>query len=516
MSSDKEVDRQQVEHFGKESVIGSQLGESQSSQDVFRSVQEAVQTTGYYTYAEERKLLRKVDLHLMPLLILVYLFKNLDVNNVSYLPTLNLGTGHNILNQLNMTKDDWSWVGTIYFIPFVIFEIPSTMLLKRSTPRVHQFRIAFLWGATTACQAAVRNKEGLYALRFLLGMFEAGLFPSQLTHLTYWYRPDEITTRMAFLGVLGSFSNVLSAFITYGFSFASGHGLSAWQFTFLIEGLLTVVVSFVTLFYLPNFPDSPKWLTAEEKAFISARLPPSSPKVTDANLNWSDIIISLKSKTLFLFSFLRLFQSLGTYGLSFWLPSIIQKFGITSAATAPLMTVPASATSVLSGILFSYSVDRALIKGPYVVLFSLSAALAAFIVLTVVRNSAVLYAFIIIATLAASADGSVLSSWMAKTLEGSTQVGFSMAFANTIGQLGGIVGPQIFRSKYSPRYTVPYAVCLTFIAIGLFTTLVLWWFTKSPVDSDFKERKERLADRSSDRTRKPVYNGSGAVDEIKV
>jgi MFS family permease len=490
------------------------------TETISNRVREFVETTGFYTYQEERKLLRKVDFHLMPLLILLYLFKNLDVNNVSYLPTLNTGTNSNILTELNMTKDDWSWVGTIYFIPFVIFEIPSTMLLKKTTPRVHQFRIASLWGATTACQAAVRNKQGLWALRFLLGMFEAGLYPSQLTHLTYWYRPDEITTRMAFLGVLGSFSNFLTSFITYGFSFASGHhGLSAWQWVFLIEGVLTVAISFVILFFLPNFPENPTWLTEEEKAFLLARLPPSSPKSTDKNLNWDDIVDALRRPTLLLFSFLRLFQSLGTYGLAFWLPSIIQKFGITSAATAPLLTAPSAAISVISGILFSYAVDRAVVKPQYIVLFSLSASFVSFLVLMLVKNSAVLYAFIIIATLAASADGSVFSSWMNQTLKGSTEVGFSMAFANTIGQLGGIIGPQIFRSRYAPRYTIPYAVCLIFIGIGLFTTFFLWKLTSAIVSKTFVERKERLKDRAGNLTRKPVYNSkavAGDVVEFKV
>lgn len=483
--------------------------------EVYRTVEEAVQTSGYYTYMEERKLLRKIDFHLMPMLILLYLFKNLDVNNVSYLVTLNKGTKYNILEQLGMTTNEWAWVSTIYFIPFVIFEIPSTMLLKKTTPRIHQFRIALLWGATTACQAAVKNKEGLYALRFLLGLFEAGLYPSQLTHLTYWYRPDEITTRMAFLGVLGSFSSVLTAFITYGFSFASGHGnLSAWQYVFLIEGLATLCVAVLGLFFLPNFPDTSKWLSDEEKAYIIARLPPSSPKSTDKNFSWKHVKASLKRPTLVLFAFLRLFQSLGTYGLSFWLPSIILEFGITKASTTPLMTVPSAAMSVISGILFSYGVDRAKITPPYLVAFSLTITFAAFLVLTLVTNSAVLYAFIILATVGASADGSVMSSWMNQSLDGSTEVGFSLSFANSVAQLGGIIGPQMFRSRYSPRYTVPYSICLAFLASGIIVLSFLWYLTRSTTKKTFEERRQRLQERSRDKNERPIYNTS--IPEVEV
>lgn len=474
----------------------------------FKKIQLAVRSTGFLTYSEERKLLRRVDLRLMPLLILLYLCKNLDVNNISYVTTMNKGTHHNVLTELKMTKDDWSWTSTIYFIPFVIFEIPSTIMMKKSTPKVHLFRIAFLWGAVTACQAAVKNKAGLYALRFLLGAAEAGMYPGMLSLLCFWYRPDEITTRMAFLGVLGSFSNILTAFITYGFSFTSGRGgLSGWQWVFLIEGIFTVLCSFLILFYLPNYPDSAiNWLEEEEKAYLLARLPPQAPKSTDANLSLPDIKKALQLSTTWAFSFLKLFQSLGTYGLAFWLPSIIQEFGLAAPQTAPLLSVPSAAMAVFSGILFSYFVDRAYFPPGYLVFASLVVSLISFIILTTVQLKPVLYAFIIIATLSSAADGSVLSSWMTHTLEGSSQIGFAFAFSNSLAQLGGIIGPQIFRARYAPRYTVPYAVCLTFIGLAMIIVTFIWLKTKNVTYKLMRERRQRLKERSVDANEKPVYN----------
>ncbi len=475
---------------------------------IFKSVKVAVQSTGLLTYAEERKLLRRVDLHLMPLMILLYLCKNLDVNNISYLTTMNKGTHHNVLTELEMTKDDWSWTSTIYFIPFIIFEIPSTIMMKKSTPKVHLFRIAFLWGAVTACQAAVKNKAGLYALRFLLGAAEAGMYPGMLSLLCFWYRPDEITTRMAFLGVLGSFSNILTAFITYGFSFASGKGgLSGWQWVFLIEGIFTVLCSFLILFYLPNYPDSAiNWLEEEEKAYLLARLPPQSPKSTDANISLPDIKKALQLSTTWAFSFLRLFQNLGTYGLAFWLPSIIQEFGLGAPQTAPLLSVPSAAMAVFSGIAFSYLVDRAYFPSGYLVFASLVVSLISFIIMTTVQLKPVIYAFIIVATLSSAADNTVMSSWMTLTLEGSSQIGFAFAFSNSLGQLGGIIGPQIFRARYAPTYTVPYAVCLAFLGLAMIIVTFIWFKTKNVTYKLMRERRQRLKERSVDPNEKPVYN----------
>lgn len=470
-------------------------------------VKEAVCTTGYYTYAEEAKLLRRVDLRIMPLLVLLYLCKNLDVNNISYVLTMNKLEPGNVLTQLNMTKDEWAWTSTIYFIPFVIFEIPSTLLLKKTTPRIHQFRIAFLWGVVTACISAVKNKQGLYALRFLLGLFEAGMFPGMLAHLVYWYRPDEVSIRIAILAILGSFSSVLSAFITYGFSFADGRrGLSGWQWVFLVEGIFSIVCSFGLYLWLPNFPDDSKWLSDQEKAYLIARLPPQAPKSSDKAFDIRAIINSLLRPTTFLFVFLKLFQSVGTYGLLFWLPSIIQSFGITSSTTSPLMTIPSSAAAVFSGIFFSYSVDLAWYSPAMLTNCSMIVSIGAFIVLAIVTNKAVLYAFIIIATVSSSANGASVISWMAHTLKGSSEVGFNYAFSNAVAQLGGIIGPQIYREKYAPRYVVSYVVSLVFIAAGLVLNAALWWLTRNTMSKVIQDKKKRLKENKKDPNDKPIYN----------
>jgi MFS family permease len=474
----------------------------------YERVRNAVETTGFYTYEEESKLLRKVDKRLLPLLILLYLVKNLDANNVSYLPAMNANTEHNILIELGMSKNDWAWVGTLYFIPFVLFEIPSTILLKYSTPRVHQFRISFIWGIVTACHAAVQNKEGLYTVRFLLGLFEAGLFPAMLAQLTYWYRSDEITTRMAVLGVLGSFADFLTAFIALGFSYTSGNvnNMSGWRWIFITEGSITVILSFFILFYLPNFPDDSKWLTNEEKAFLVARLPRDVPKVTDKNFSISETKRGMKRPTTWLFSFLKLFQILGTSGMTFWLPTIIQNWGITSSALSPLLNVPVSAVSIISGISFSILVDKALVRPGVLALVALSCTFVSFIVLTTITNKVALYIFIILATLASSADGSVLTSWLGQQLKGTSEVEFIFAFSNGVAQIARIISPQVWRSQYAPRYTVPFGVCLAFIGASLLLVIVIHIVTREKTNRIFAERKVRLREQKKDPKDKPIYN----------
>lgn len=491
--------------------------DSSSSDSSEINIENAIATTGYFTYEEENRVLRKVDFRLLPFLILIYFCKNLDVNNISYVKIMNVDEPTNILTQLKMTSDEWAWTATAYYITFIVFEVPSTLLLKLTTPKIHQFRIAFLWGATVACQAAVKNKEGLLGLRAVLGLFEAGMFPGALAHLAYWYRPDEITTRMAFLGVLGSFSNVITAFITYGFAYANNKGgLTGWQWVFLIEGVFSMVAAFLALFFLPNFPNNAKWLTNEEKQYLIARLPKNSPKETDKNISWNEIKVSLLNPITWTFSFLKLFQYLGTYGLTFWLPSIVQSFGLSKGANSPLLSIPSSAISVISGIYFSYLADRSYFHPGFIVLASLTVSFASFIVLVQVTNKAVLYAFIIIATAAGSADGSITTSWMQPASKGSTGVGFTFAFSNSITQLAGVIGPQIFRAKYAPRYKLPYGICLMFIVLAGFMLAFCWYLTYHEESKQRHKRRQLLIEgKQNPKTAKPIYrdaNRNGDVD----
>lgn len=119
---------------------------------------------------EEKKLLRRIDLRLMPLLALILMVKNIDANNAANARIMNKGTDRNILTQLDMIVDEYNFVSTIYFIPFIVFELPSNLVLKRLLPSRWQSRIMVTWGITLACHAAVTTKGGLYAARFFLGL----------------------------------------------------------------------------------------------------------------------------------------------------------------------------------------------------------------------------------------------------------------------------------------------------------------------------------------------------------
>ncbi|KAK4935342.1 hypothetical protein LTR10_023604 [Elasticomyces elasticus] len=130
------------------------------------------------TESEEKKLMRRVDWHLMTLCSIMFLLKNIDANNTANARIMNKGTKQNILTQLDMSSNAYNFITTIYYIPYIIFEAPSNLLIKRILPSRWQSRIMVTWGIALACHAAVHNKEGLYAARFFLGL--VGFFDYEL------------------------------------------------------------------------------------------------------------------------------------------------------------------------------------------------------------------------------------------------------------------------------------------------------------------------------------------------
>lgn len=488
-------------------MAGDKLSDTYYEEQRIRSeVNQAVRTTGYYTYSEEQQLLRKVDIHLMPLLVLIHLLKNLDNNNIGYVAIMNQGTDSNVLKALNFRKEQWAWNATVYFVPYILFQFPSTVLFKVSTPRIHQFRMAFLWGTVTACQAAVTNKAGLLSLRFLLGFFQAGMYPGMLAQLVYWYRPDEVAGRFAVFGVLEPFSNILTALITYGLGFADGKGnLSGWQWVFVLEGAVTVVASLAFVMWQPNFPDDSSWLTEEEKAFLIARLPPQAPRATDKNFVLADVWSSLRKPITVYLMLTRMFQELGSAGPKFWTPSLLGSFNFTAPQEAALITIPPMAVAVMSGVGFSYLVDQTWIAIPVLVTGALGLGVICFIILPIMTKPARIFPFVNLSLLALSADLSPIAAWMATSLHGTTEVGFAFAMADSLAQIGGLAAPHLFQDQFAPQYTQLVSACTAFIFAAFVLSIVAWRVGKDDIAKVREERRVKLMQNKSNCHLKPVY-----------
>ncbi|KAI0014490.1 putative pantothenate transporter [Xylariaceae sp. FL0662B] len=473
---------------------GEVTGNISSDESIGGYDAERMQARTALTAEEEKKLIRRVDWHLMPLCSLIFMFKNLDSDNVSNARIMNRGTPQNIMTQLGITSDEFALVTVLYYIPYIVGEAPSNLLLKKFSPSHWQSRIMITWGIMLACHVPVVNKEGLYATRFLLGLAEAGMFPGIILQMTYWYRPDEMSLRLLYFYICGNLSGIFSGLLAYGFDTISGaRGLSGWQWLFLVEAIATIIIGITIWFLLPDFPQTASWLTDREKAFIQARLPANAPRAAEQDFKLSEIISSLKDKRLWLFTFIWAFFTVGTSGVRFYQPTVIADLGFTTIAQAQLLNLPITVLGLIVIGVTGVFADNGRLPRPLYPLSFLTIILVCYAVMVVYPNNGGVYAATMIGNAVTTAWFPMMWPWRVQTTSRATGSAFSIGFVNSYGQIGGAVGPQIFRSAYAPRYQIPFASAMVLVGCCMITTLVTWWVTRHTESDTRKLKLARVA-----------------------
>jgi ACS family tartrate transporter-like MFS transporter len=217
--------------------------------------------------AWKEAVLRKVSLRLLPFLFLLYVVNILDRVNVSFARL-------QMAPELHMGEDVYSFGFGLFYIGYLLFEVPSNLILHRTGARRWIGRIMISWGLITSAMMLIRGAGEFYLLRILLGFAEAGFFPGIILYLTFWFparrRARVVALFMAGSPLTGIVGNPLSGIIMQRMD--SLAGLSGWQWVFLLEGLPAVVLGVVTLFYLTDRPELARWLTAEERGWLAAEI----------------------------------------------------------------------------------------------------------------------------------------------------------------------------------------------------------------------------------------------------
>src|ERR1700723_931015 len=280
----------------------------------------------------ETSTIRTISWRLIPFLVLAYFF--------SYLDRVNLGFAALTMNaELKFSPTIFAWGAGIFFIGYFIFEVPSNLALEKFGASRWIARIMVTWGIISGLMALVSGVWSFYGLRFLLGVAEAGFFPGIILYLTYWY-PAECTARfLAAFAIAVPVSTVIGAPVSGLLLGLDGAmGLQGWQWLFIIEGVPSVLLGIVTWFYLTDRPERAEWLTAEQKAGLASKLTREiAAKQAAKHLTLGEALSSPKVIMLSL-SYFGFVGAL--YGMQFWLPQILQAFGLTNPQTGFVTAIP--------------------------------------------------------------------------------------------------------------------------------------------------------------------------------
>src|SRR5207247_1615015 len=245
---------------------------------------------------------------------------------VAYLDRINVGFAALQLNEaLKFDPAVFGLGAGVFFLGYFVFEVPSNLIMQRVGARIWMARILMTWGIISSAMIFVRGVATFYALRFLLGVAEAGFFPGMILYLTYWFPADARGRAVARFMTATAIAGVVGGPVSGALMEMNGvAGLAGWQWLFLMEGLPAVILGFVTLAYLPDGPKSASWLSPGEKAWIASRLEEEHKHVLEhGHHTLRDAMSSGRVWNLSLIYFAII---MSFYGVSFWLPQIIQSF----------------------------------------------------------------------------------------------------------------------------------------------------------------------------------------------
>ncbi|EFR00745.1 hypothetical protein MGYG_03750 [Nannizzia gypsea CBS 118893] len=275
-------------------------------------------------HTTERKLMAKIDLYILPMLSILYLLAFLDRVNIGNAVIFGLK------KDLGITSGtEYNTALTIFFIPYVLFEIPSNLLLKKFKPHVWLSVCMFAFGLITCLQGIVTNYAGILATRFFLGLAETGMFPGCFYLMGMWYKRSEAQKRFSFFFSSTTLAGAFGGLLASGIGKMGGlRGYNGWRWLFILEGVFTCVVAVVWFFLIPDFPEDVKWLTEEEREFIKAKLAKDVGKAgVDSKVTFKDVVSIVTDPKVLVGGFMYLGMIVPAYSYAYFAPTIIKNYG---------------------------------------------------------------------------------------------------------------------------------------------------------------------------------------------
>ncbi|KAK1144192.1 hypothetical protein N8T08_005605 [Aspergillus melleus] len=433
------------------------------------------------TPEEEKALVRKIDLTLLPTIWIMYLLSYLDRTNIGNAKISGMEV------DLELSSNQYSIALVVFFIGYVVFEVPSNLALGRSRPSIFLPSIMILWGALTCVMAVIKDFSHLVALRVILGCVEAGFAPGVILLLSSWYKQAEQSKRFGVFisaAVLsGAFGGLIAAGIVDGLE--GVHGIRGWRWLFIIEGAATVGFAIISLFLLPDFPATSRRLSERERQVAVARL--ATDNVTAATTN-SEHLSNLGACKVacrdwrtwaFVIGYMVI---VGSSTLTYFYPTLVEGlFGDASTKKVNLLTVPIYGVAFIATGITAYYSDMVPTWRGLIIAAWLSVSLICSIIVCTVYNYTARYVLLVLmaAGLWATNGGTLAYASSAFAGMHPQARGVALAMVNALGNLAQIYGSYLFPEDDSPKYIMGFSVISAMLAVGVVVYLFLHiWFRR--------------------------------------
>jgi ACS family tartrate transporter-like MFS transporter len=419
-----------------------------------------------------RSAIAKAARRLMPFLCLCYA--------VNFLDRVNVGFAALAMNQdLGFSPSVYGAAAGIFFVGYILFEIPSNLALQKFGARIWIARIMISWGLVATAMALVHSETSFYVMRFLLGVAEAGFFPGIILYLTYWFPAAERARIVSLFMAAVPLATVVGGPVSGALLELHGlGGLKGWHWLFVVEGLPAIVLGVIALKFLDDRPEQAAWLSAEERKALAKTLAEEA-KVTRAT-GYAGLGQALTRPRVLVLGLIYFCIVVGLYGIGFWMPQVIQTFGLDPLRIGFLTAVP-YLFAAIAMVLWGTRSDRAKERIWHVALpLLLGGAAFAWSAFT-----GPLWLAMVALTLATVGIYAAIGTFWSLPTAILTDTGAAagLALINSLGNLGGFAGPSIVGviKQATGSFTAALLFLAGALAIGAVTVLLFGYWQRERV-----------------------------------
>ncbi|OQV03095.1 hypothetical protein CLAIMM_08187 [Cladophialophora immunda] len=437
------------------------------------------------SYTEGRKIVHKIDWRLITALGLMFAVSLMDRNNMG---SANIA---GMAQQLHLEVGfRFSTVILLFFVPYLVFQWPSALLARKIGPRIFLPAVTFAWGVTMIGMGFVKNWGALAALRVVVGLFEAGLFPGALYLLQMWYCRYDVHKRYSSFYLISVVGSSLSGVMAYGFMQMGGvGGYLGWTYIFVWEGVLTCAIALIGAYLIVDFPqeaqNSRNFLTPDELAYVIRLLERDRRDAHHEPFSWGQFLRSGLDMKIWFFAILFFCSTMMAYSISFFLPIILnQKMGY-GVGVSQVLSTPPNFFAAACMYFEAWLGDKYHIRGPIIFANALIAVCGLCLqAWSTAASTQYLGVFLVCA--GSNSTIPTVMAYQANNIRGQWKRAFASASLITLGASGGIVGALVFRSQDSPQYLpgIYASLASCAIALAVVTGLMIYFRKKNKeVDS---------------------------------
>jgi ACS family tartrate transporter-like MFS transporter len=414
---------------------------------------------------------RHVNRRLLPYLVLLYV--------VAYLDRVNIGSaGLQMTRELGFSNAVFGLGGGIFYLGYMLLEIPGGVLAEVWSARKWIARILLTWGFLASATGLIHSTREFYWLRFFLGLAEAGFLPAILVYISHWYRPEDRGKAIAIFMASNPAAQVIGGPLSAIFLKIHWLGYNGWRWLLLLEGVPAIVLGIMTLFYLTERPEEARWLRPDEREWLVGEL----NREREARTSYVPAWHALGNPRVLLLSVTLFFGLTATYGVSLWMPKIVEKFSSFGVSTVSLIAAIPYLFALPVMWFAGWSSDRTGERRWHAAIPRIVAGVA--LAVCIYSADQVWVSVLALSVAAAGFYSSHAGFWpIPNMLLGRTAAATSIGLINMFGSLGGFVGPYVI--GYLRDRTGGFGASLLFLSVcsvasGLLVLCVRLSDTKTP------------------------------------